>query len=58
VLISDYVFPRLEAIVQQYALSEPLHAVKIATTHLGGEGVVGLGAASLALETFLMGRAP
>ena len=57
VLISDYVFPRLESIVKQYALSEPLHAVEITTTHLGGEGVVGLGAASLALETFLMGRA-
>jgi len=58
VLISDYVFPRLESIVNQYALSEPLRAVEITTTRLGGEGVVGLGAASLALETFLMGHAP
>lgn len=53
VLISDYVFPRLDPVVSAYALSEPLNKVEIVITHLGGEGAIGLGAASLALETFL-----
>ena len=53
VLISDFVLPRLDPVVSAYALSVPLNNVRILITHLGGEGVVGLGAASLALETFL-----
>ncbi len=55
--ISDYVLPRLEPVVQRYALSEPLKTVAIKATSLGGEGGIGLGAACLALESFLIGHA-
>ncbi|MBD3305337.1 ROK family protein [candidate division KSB3 bacterium] len=54
VQISAYVFPKFEPMVGKYALSEPFNAVKMSMTQFGGEGAIGLGAASLALESFLM----
>jgi predicted NBD/HSP70 family sugar kinase len=57
-LISDYVLPRLDPLIKQYALSEPLNIVEVKATELGGEGAIGLGAACLALETFLMRHTP
>ena len=58
VMISPYVVSRLQNIVQHYALGEPLKIVDIKVTRFGGEGGIGLGAACLALESFLVGQLP
>lgn len=56
-VIGETILPQLQQVVRRYALPQPLSAAKIALSQLGWDAV-SIGAASLALEQFLMGESP
>lgn len=54
-LLGEAMFPAIEASVQRYALAQPLSQAAIRLSHLGWDAV-SLGAATLALQAFLIGE--
>lgn len=54
-LLGDYLLPRLQAVVERYALAQSLANTSITLSRLGWDAV-SLGAANLALQMFLLGE--